>query len=748
MPVRFGKGGSRWMFLVLLALAAVALALSAAAGAAERPKIGVAFGGGGARGAAHVGVLKVLEEQRIPIDYIAGTSMGAIIGGLYASGMSPEEIERGLVALPWEGVFNDRVPRAERRFRRKQDDYTYLIPRKLGVKEDEGEVNLPPALIQGQKFDLELRKLLLPVAGVTDFDRLRIPYRAVATDIVSGGAVALDSGDLATAIRASMAVPAIFSPVEIGDRLLVDGGVAMNLPISVVREMGADIVIAIDLTSPARKREDIKSALDMVKQLSELLTRRGTEAQIATLKKRDLLIVPALGNQVSSSAFQTEKLLEAVAIGEASAKDRLSSLRPLGLSRRSYAAYRKRTVPVTSTPARIDYVRVENESRLSDETITRRIGIRAGDRLDVEKIERSIGKIYDQDNFESVRYRLEQRDGKNGVVITAQEKSWGTSAIQLGLELGSVSSDASLFNLGGAYTMMPVNDLNAEWRTFFRIGEEGLLFTELYQPLDPQEEWFVNVGGGYIQQKIKLFEDSAVDEPTGEYDIDKFGVAVAAGKNLGDWGRLSARYRRFTGEVEAITGDPGLDGEEFETGDLTLKLSIDTLDHVTFSTLGWRGGAYWRMSRDALGADTDFDQAGLSVFRAGSFGRHRFNGLLQFDTTLDDDAPVQDLFRLGGFGRLSGYNQNQLSGQHAALLRAGYFYDLQTSLIDTYVGGTLEAGNVWQSRDDMEFDDLIFAGSVFVGADTPLGPLSLSYGHAEGGHSAVYFSLGKPWINF
>ena len=169
---------------------------------------------------------------------------------------------------------------------------------------------------------------------------------------------------------------------------------------------------------------------------------------------------------------------------------------------------------------------------------------------------------------------------------------------------------------------------------------------------------------------------------------------------------------------------------------------------MVFPSKGTKASVYWKASREAFGADQDFDQAGLSVGRATRLGRHRFNGLVYFATTPDDDAPVQDYFRLGGFGQLSGFNNNQLAGQHAALLRGGYFYDLQTDYIDTYVGGTLEAGNVWQTRDDVDLGDPIVAGSIFVGADTFIGPLFLSYGRAEGGHRAVYLSLGKPWDRF
>jgi len=396
--------------LVLLAVAAWGFATPTLAADGARPKIGLALSGGGARGGAHVGVLKVIERLRIPIDYIAGTSMGAVVGGLYAAGMSPGEIEQAIEDIDWDDIFRDQPPREERRFRRKQDDQLFLIKQRPGVREREREVNIVPALIQGQKLDLALHKLTLPVSDVTDFDDLRIPFRAVATDVVEGRAVILDGGDLAEAIRASMAIPAVFAPVALGDKLLVDGGITINLPVSVVREMGADIVIAVDISGPRRGREEITNALQMLDQIASLITWRNTEAQLASLRGRDVLIVPDLGDEVLAADF--DKLVRAVEIGERGAEAKGPELARLTVSGGTYAAHRERHAPPVYSPPTIDYVRVENNSRLGDEVILRRLDIRAGDPLDPDRLDAEMSRIYDQDNFERVTYRVERKDGR------------------------------------------------------------------------------------------------------------------------------------------------------------------------------------------------------------------------------------------------------------------------------------------------------------------------------------------------
>ena len=259
----------------------------------ERPRIGLALSGGGARGAAHIGILKVLEREHIPVDYIAGTSMGAIVGGMYASGMSPEEIETQLTAVDWDDVFDDNIDRADRSFRRKDDDRLWMIPHKPGF--NDGKIKLPPGLVQGQKISNLLTALTLHVADIDDFDDLGIPFRAVAADIRTGEKVVLDSGSLATAIRASMSIPAILSPVAWGDMMLVDGGIASNLPIETVRAMGADIIIAVDISTPLQGEDVAQSILSIAEQMSGFLTRRNVEAELRTLGERDILLVPELG---------------------------------------------------------------------------------------------------------------------------------------------------------------------------------------------------------------------------------------------------------------------------------------------------------------------------------------------------------------------------------------------------------------------------------------------------------------------
>nr|WP_242470700.1 patatin-like phospholipase family protein [Thiocystis violacea] len=712
--------------------------------AAERPKIGLALSGGGARGAAHVGVLKLIEELGIPIDYVAGTSMGSIVGGLYAMGLSPEEIQTTIEEIDWDGIFKDESERQDRRMRRKLEDRNYLVKSRPGVNERKREVNLVPALIQGQKLELALRKYSLPASRIEDFDDLRIPFRAVATDVVTGEAVILGRGDLAASMRASMAVPAVFAPVEIDDKLLVDGGLAMNLPVSVVRNMGADIVIAVDVGGPRRDREEISNVLTMLDQIASLVTWRNTQEEIAKLKGRDLLITPPLGHDVLASDFG--KMVEAIAIGARGAEGKRAELSALALPPARYAAYRESHRPADYRVPNVREVRINNDSRLSDRILSERLDVTPGQPLDPAGLERQLASIYDQDNFESVRYHLEdQTDDEATLVVSAKEKSWGTSSLQGGMEFSSTTGGDSRFNIGLAYTMAPLNAYNGEWRTQLQVGEEPGFFTALYQPIDPLEQWYVGAGAGHMNENLVVFNANTQDKPIAEYQLSRTGGLLEFGHNFDNWGRLGLRYSRFSGSAEQRIGDTPFSNYDFESAEMTLGFQLDTLDSLTFPRDGWYADINALTSRGALGASHDYDQAGFSLIRARSWGRDSLLTGLTLAGSFGGDAPPQSYYQLGGFLNLSGFNQRELSGANLGIARAIYLRDLGTGLVKTYAGGSLEVGNVWDRRGDIGWDSLRVGGSLFVGADTFIGPLYLGYGQADGGHGAFYLFLGRPW---
>jgi NTE family protein len=708
--------------------------------AAERPRIGLALSGGGARGAAHIGVLKVLEEMRIPVDYVAGTSMGSIVGGLYAAGMTPDEIEHTLNTMDWENIFNDKPPREQRSFRRKRDDDLYLVKAKPGF--NDGELQFPLGAIQGQKFDLALRALTLPLSATDDFDRLHIPFRAVATDIANGEEVVIGTGDLAQAMRASMAVPGAFAPTLREGRLLVDGGISNNLPISVVREMGADVVIAVDISTPYTPTDEIRNVFGITGQLTSIMTRKNVEQQLATLTGRDVLLVPILGD-IGSADF--DRAGEAVPTGRAAALAEKESLARLSLPEGDYRRHVAMRPPrMGSEPPVIGFVRLENQSPVADEVILARLTVQPGEPLDQARIEGDIARIYGLELFEIVSYSVEEEDGQTGVVVHARERAWGPNYLQFGLALSSDSRGENNWNLGVAYLRTGINPLGGEIRTGIQVGEESGIAGDWYQPLDYASRWFFhprfNLGRRYVSQ----FNADA-SQQLAEFRVDSVQIDLGAGRAFGQSGEGRVGYRVQAGDIDLRTGTSDVPDGSFTDSKLYARVAVDTLDNANWPSRGHLGYLEYAAARENLGGDTDFDQVAAGLSHFSTFGPHTVGFSGRVNATVDGDAPVQDRFRLGGFLRLSGFAENSLSGQQSgsvALLAYRRYKPLP--ILSWYLGASLEYGGVWEDSDDL-FQDGFAAGSLFAGADTPIGPLYVGYGQAERGNSSIFVFLGRPF---
>ncbi len=713
-------------------------------GEKNRPKIGVVLSGGGARGAAHIGALKALEEMRIPIDYLSGTSMGSIIGGLYASGMTTMEIETVVTRVDWNSTLQDEIPRSDRSFRRKTDDKSYLVKSKPGLSDDL-KIKLPAGLQQGQNIDLFLKDLVMPTRQIADFNDFRIPFRAVATDIVTGNAVILASGDLAMAMRASMNIPAFFAPVEIDGKLLVDGGVSNNLPIDVVRGMGADIVIAIDISTPLLQRKDLNSTLDITEQLTGILTRNNTEAQIATLGSKDVLILPDLGTITTSSFDRTG---EAIPLGKVAVEQNRQALSRLSVSQTIYDKYlasqQQKLEKRTPHPPVIDFVRLNNESKLSDEIFYARLEIKEGAPLDVEKLENNINEIYGLELFENIGYEILEEGGRTGLVINIKDKSWGPNYLQAGISMGGDPNGDNFYNLAFAYTRTAINDLNGEWRSVVQLGTSPGVYTELYQPLDDTARYFVHPRLLYHRYPLNFYTNSG--EKLAEYKLAEYGIDLAFGREFGSWGESRIGLRRLKGNAEVKTGSLLWPEVDFDRGEIYANLLTDTLDNFNFPHKGYSSLIEYTRSDEKLGAGTDFDQIRLEGKIAMSWGKNALITSAKLYTTLDDNAPIQNKFKLGGLFNLSGFNQDQLNGNQLGLLSLMYLYQIgDFNFLPTYLGGTLESGNVWKDKSQMNFNNAILAGSIFLGLDSFLGPIYIGYGRAEGNHHTLYFYLGKTY---
>ena len=703
----------------------------------ERLKIGLALSGGGARGGAHVGVLKALEELDVKVDYIAGTSMGAIIGGLYASGYGAEEIEQILIETDWNKGLTDKPARKDRTMRKKEQEYEFLIPYRIGF--NKGKFQLPLGAIEGQHLDQLFHRMLLPVVGINQFDRLPIPFRAVATDLVTGEVVVMSGGSLPDTLRASMSVPGIFAPVNIDGHILVDGGMSNNLPVNVVREMGADIVIAVDISSPLLKEEQLTSFISVTEQLTNFLTRRTTEQQIESLGPRDILIVPVLGDFSSTDFDGAEDIVHLGYEAALEAQDELMTMtrggggepvRPPGQSTADYI---------------VQFVDIDNGSVLNDELILSRLDVKLDEPIDLPALDESVDKIYSLDVFQSVTYDLIQNDeGQQGVVVHARPRTWGPNYLQFGLELSSDFSDNSDFKLGAAYTRNALNSLGGELRVVGAIGREGEISFDFYQPIDLEANWFVEPQVYWRRQDYNLWQDDANIAKLG---ISGLGIELGIGRNLGTTDRVRLDYEFARADADIIIGELDFPfDDEIKIGESRLRYDHDSLSSVWFPTSGMLHRLEYLYASDDLGAAFNYQQAMANGTL--SFSRNKNTVLFNYNAgySFNDKAPLERWFRLGGFGRLSGLAPDQLTGRHAAMAVLAYYRRLNNfDIIPAYAGFTLETGNVWEFSDEIGFNDLRYSASLFVGAETPIGPVYFAVGHSDNGDNAVYFYVGNPF---
>ncbi len=737
------RGCALWILCAGLPLSTALAAPPPNPRAEERPRIAVVLSGGGARGAAHVGVLEVLEQLQIPVDIIAGTSMGAVIGGLYASGIEIHALDNLLADLPWDDLFQDKTRRRDLAFRRKEDDYNYISNFNFGFKG--GSLQIPTGLIQGQRLELTLGLLTLPVATIRNFDNLTFPFRAVATNITDGEAVVLGHGDLADAIRASMAIPGAFAPVEIDNQLLVDGGSAMNLPVQVAQEMGADIVIAVDISTPLRKREQLNNALSITGQTTTLLIQNNTRDQIERLGSEDFLIQPDLG-PVATMSF--DQLLEAANRGTMAALALRKELSALSLDDEAWSAYRASLERPSPVPPVISDIRIVNQSVVSDDVIRSRIHVDLGEALDFAVLARDIDILYGLDVFDHVNFRIDRLpDGRNQLVILTREKATGRNRVRLGFELETDFVSNSLFNIGVNVTRVPMNSMVAEWRTELQIGQYPAIKTEFWQPLDDETRWFVAPELFFQSLTFGQFDNQGNE--LAEYRTFDVGGGLGFGRQLGQWGEVRAGISYDWATADLFVGDPSLVPKiQRSDGQVFLRFVADTLDNARFPTEGGLLVARAALGFKALGSTNDYQSLFATAEYAKTWGKNTLVGDIQTGVSFENEITVNNLYTLGGFLRLSGLRPNELVGSDMLFFRLrGYRRVAKLGLlsftIPAYVGFSIEGGNTWLSTSDISPGSMLWGGSVYFALDTPIAPFYIAYGNTNGDRQAAYFYLGQ-----
>jgi len=713
-----------------------------------RPKIGLVLSGGGAKGAAHIGVLKVLEKNNIPIDYIVGTSIGAYVGGLYALGYSVDDIEKIMLNLPWDEGYSDFIDRELLSFENKELRDQYNISLRLGF--NDGHIEIPSGLLLGQSAGNLMKLSTDVVAKFNSFDDLAIPYRAVASDLATAKAVIINKGSITKAMRASAAVPGIVEPVNIDGKLLVDGGISNNMPVDVVKAMGANIVIAVDIGSPLLSKNEINNTLDVFNQLSTILTNNTTLAQKKHLSSQDVLIRPAIDDLSTIDFSIMPKALE---LGEQAALRVEKKLMQLSVDEQTYLRYQHRkqkksrawfdtfTQPIVA----IEY---QNNSKVSVLVIKEKLALKIGDIVTKEQLKVAINSVYALDKFEHVDAEFVDFPDGRKLILTTDAKSWGPNYLHFGFSFESDFSSSNIVDIEFAYIQNDLSQYGGMWLNEIKVGWESMLASEFYQPLVESQDYFARARIQYSNEKWKSTQGRP--EVDHGYTLANTGVGY-------NFTNDSVIEFGLTAEKGSITfKNDNKTSLDYDAVGGYLLFGYDNLNSINFPTQGnkftfemlWRNDNYQYFTGidpEDTSLEVKFDWRGAVHFR-----NHAFVGIASFATVNNKGNFTVHVNELGGFLNLSGYQKDALIGAHKAFMAVVYQYDLgreffgKTSL-PLYLGTSLEAGNIWQLNESVKVEDVIGSGSLYLGTDTSFGPLVFGAGYASGGRSSVFISFGKSF---
>jgi NTE family protein len=730
---------SVFKFIALAACAFPALPVIADATEPEgRPRIGLVLAGGGAKGGAHVGVLKVLEELKVPVDCIAGTSMGALIGAGYAAGQPAADLESFINGIDWSTIVGGKGRRALKPVEANRLATDTQSELKVGLKE--GRIVTPAGLVDTSNIDDLLRTYVAQARMVNAFDELPIPFRAVATDMVSGEMVVLDQGDLATAMRASMAIPGAFSPVPLNGMVLADGGMVRNIPVDVARSMCADIVIVVNLVEPPATAEKLVQATQLLSRSMDVMFEVNEKIQLQSLTERDVRIDVPMGD-ITTSDF--ERVPETIPLGEAAARAASERLAVYALPAAEYTAWRQHATASKAEERRIADVKIEGLNWVGADYLESLSTVRAGDTVDIDAISRDARHMAALDELEAVAYRLEGEADETTLVWLPTEATIGKDYLSPSLGVYADGGGDLKFQLSVQHVRRWLNERGAQWRNTLEIGYETSISTSLYQPFDVAQHFFVEPELFAGQTLENLFIDG---DHVATVEFRDLGGRLDFGWNLRHAAQLRLGYWASDRRASVQTGPPGVSAADDVDAGLTFAAHYDSRDTASFATTGMSAAVEYYQSDESLGADRNWERIEAGARKAVPFGKNLMWVSLAGGTAFGDDLPGDRGFSLGGPRTLAGYQFDEIRVQSYWLAQGSFLWrvkDLVTIKNQAlYAGFGVYAAGLYD-RFDLTDDEEIYGASAYLAGSTPIGAINLGVGYSSG-NSAIWLSIGKP----
>ena len=700
-----------------------------------RLRIGVALEGGGALGEAHIGVLKWFEEHHIPVDYLAGTSMGGLVGGLYASGKSADELHSIVKDADWPLLLGGETPYQDLSFRRKQDARDIPNSIQIGLKNG---ASLPPGLNSGHQVNLLIDREVLPYSTIKSFDELPIPFRCVSTELVSGQPYVFHDGPLSDAMRATMSIPGAFAPVRQGDRIFVDGGLVNNLPTDVVRKMGADIVIAVHLQISPVAANEIQSAFSILGRSVALVI---AETEVRGMGGADLIV---RANVEKYSTMDYEKSDELVAIGYTAAEEKAALLRPFSLDDAAWAEYvRDKQARIRTRIGVPQFVKLEGVEGQAAINVHRFFAPLVGKPIDQEQLNHMLTRLTGVGRYDSITYEMVQENGQDGLLVRVHEKSYAPPVLRPEFEIDGTQTDDVTFTMGARLTFMDVAGFRSEWRTDLKVGETYGIASELYRPFTPISKAFFSPFANASQNTFLVYQKS---DPKADYRFRKSRVGMDLGYGFSRFSEIRVGYGVGYQDAELRLGTPDFASFSGRVGDAHLRYILDHTNEAVIPTRGYYFQSNFHffdkypLATEAFPTLEVTAQYFLPVLRRDSAFVIASGG-----STLGYQHTGVPQFFLGGVGRLSAYGLNELLGNQYFLGRVGYLRKVFT--LPPFVGkqvylvGYGEVGKIY--GDPFPAPRLSGDGAAGLLAETALGPVFVGGSVGDTGHAKWFFQLGR-----
>ena len=704
-----------------------------------RPRIGLVLGGGGARGAAHIGVLEVLENLRVPVDCVAGTSMGALVAGAMAAGLSPAQMRDELAQADWNDMFQDNPEFTEINLRNKAIARRFLPGTETGVSER--GVAYQGGVVSGQKIKLFFNRLVNSDLGERSIESLPLPLSIIATDIGTGDKVVFRDGSLTQAMRASMSVPGLMAPVDYRGRKLVDGGLVDNLPVDEARDLcRADVVIAVNVGSPLMKADEVGSLLTVSVQMVNILTEQNVKRSLASLKPTDILIKPDL---TGITAGDFDLSIDTAERGRQAAEHWRERLGAFSVSEADYAAWVKEIAFARQSSPRIDEIEITGLKKVNPVAVERQLRVKSGDLLNDKRINEDMLRIYGDGWFQSVDYSMRTIRQRNVLTVMPVEKSWGPDYLRLGVNLDSNFKQDSSYTLRAAYDRTWLNSLGGQLLVNAELGRASVLSADLYQPLDARQRKFFEAGASYESRNLGIYQDG---NKLADYEIDRRTAMVGLGVNIGLIGQARTGWRQNWLESRLSTGVPSFDlpaSVNKTYGGHYASLEFDQMDRLYFPISGWASKLAYFNSPGIGYSKIDAELRG-----AYALDDYVLNARLSYTGSPRGTLPIYDAGSLGGFLNLSGFAQGQLTGdniRYGSLRAEKIIGRLPLGLRgDMRAGIALETARIGQPFTETQLHGWQNSASIYLGGETPLGPLYLGYGRSSSGASSFHLFIGTP----